>query len=208
MTTATEAAWRVRHTGSPRSIDGLTPAQIAEGLQEGQWETNDEVRGPDDAEWQPIEEHPLFADAAADIEPPPVTTFHDEANLDMNPLIDVCLVLLVFFILTTSYAALQARLQAADAEADKRRPKVTPEQIDSTMILVEIRQVNGQPQYTVQQQVVPEEGLEDAIRKYVSTRSTLLMDYSRDPDVTHGAVVKVQDAATGAGVQKLMVVVP
>ena len=64
--------WKVRHEGSPQTVDNLTPGQIAQGLEEGLWEPTDEVQGPDDLTWTPIESHPVFADVAAvlDLTPP------------------------------------------------------------------------------------------------------------------------------------------
>ena len=56
--------WKVRHEGSPQTVDNLTPGQIAQGLEEGLWEPTDEVQGPDDLTWTPIESHPVFADVA------------------------------------------------------------------------------------------------------------------------------------------------
>src|ERR1700722_14948326 len=99
-------SWKVRHEGSPKHIEVATAQEVLQGLIDGQWEPTDEVRGSEDAAWVALENHPQFAEAAADLEPVP--KFHeDESKLDMNALIDVCLVLLIFFILTTSYAQLQ-----------------------------------------------------------------------------------------------------
>src|SRR5205807_2436851 len=100
-------SWKVRHEGSPRAVEGLTPGQIAQGMLDGHWEPTDEVMGPQDGAWVALENHPQFADVALELEPPVGKPHDDETRLDMTPLIDVCLVLLVFFILTTSYAALQ-----------------------------------------------------------------------------------------------------
>src|SRR5207245_10488453 len=102
--------YSVRHQGSPRWVDGLTVAEVVEGLQEGQWDPTDEVKGPADPDWVAIENHPQFEEIAADLEPPPGTQDVDETRLDMNPVIDVALVLLVFFMLTASYAAIQSVL--------------------------------------------------------------------------------------------------
>jgi biopolymer transport protein ExbD len=82
------------------------------------------VKGPTDADWQPLETHPAFAEAALDIEPPPVEA-PDDTHLDMNPLIDVCLVLLIFFILTISYATLERAVEVPDDNApDKGSSKI------------------------------------------------------------------------------------
>ena len=94
-------SWKVRHEGSPQHRELATAQEVLQGLIDGVWEPTDEVRGPNDAKWQPLETHPQFAEAAADIEPLP-KMHEDESKLDMNALIDVCLVLLIFYILTTS----------------------------------------------------------------------------------------------------------
>src|SRR5260370_30512233 len=98
--------WKIRHEGSPKAVEDLTLPEVLEGLQDGLWEPTDEVMGPDDQAWIAIENHPQLEEVAADLELPPGPSHHDETHLDMTPLIDVCLVLLIFFILTTSYAML------------------------------------------------------------------------------------------------------
>ena len=201
--------WKVRHQGSPQSVEGLTLAQVVEGLQDGLWEPTDEVMGPGESEWVAIENHPQLAKVAADIEPPPPREYDDETRLDMNPLIDVCLVLLVFFILTTSYAALQLHLKAADVTTDKAgRVVVTDKQVKEQMIHVTIKMEDGKPAYKVEDTPVSEEGLVAALRAYYrpNARTDLLLEH--DPDVPHGAVVAVMDAAQGAGLNRIRLVVP
>src|SRR5262249_24545382 len=55
-------AWKVRHEGSPQSIDVEMP-QILEGIEDGRWEPTDEVQGPGETKWVAIENHPQFASA-------------------------------------------------------------------------------------------------------------------------------------------------
>src|SRR4051794_15373884 len=98
--------WQVRHQGSPRIVRNLTLPQIVDGLRDGLWEATDEVLSPGEERWRAIEAHPQLADIALDLEPPPPRHPPEATSLDMNALIDVCLVLLIFFILTTSYANL------------------------------------------------------------------------------------------------------
>src|SRR5438445_2492347 len=137
-------------------MEGLTAAQVVEGLQDGLWETTDEVMGPHDRDWVEIENHPQFAEAAADIEPPPPRFHEDESRLDMNPLIDVCLVLLIFFILTTSYAALQKVLDLPSISNQKLEgpPVFTKEQVDKFPIEVEARREVGKTVVKVEDQEV------------------------------------------------------
>src|SRR5262245_38710805 len=96
--------WQLRHQGSPQAVTGLSLQQIAEGLRDGLWETTDEVMCPSDQVWQAIENHPALAELAEEIEAPPPLHRDEGTHLDFNALIDVCLVLLIFFILTTTYA--------------------------------------------------------------------------------------------------------
>ena len=201
--------WKVRHQGSPQSVEGLTLAQVVEGLQDGLWEPTDEVMGPGESEWVAIENHPQLAEIALDVEPPPPHQHADESNLDMNPLIDVCLVLLVFFILTTSYAVLQNRLKAADVSKDKvGTPVLTDKQVKEQMIHVTVKMEDGKPVYRVEGKVVDEDHLVAELRSYhrQSARTDLLLEH--DGDVPHGAVVAVMDAAKGADLDRIRLVIP
>ncbi|HZY89361.1 MAG TPA: biopolymer transporter ExbD [Gemmataceae bacterium] len=201
--------WKVRHQGSPQSVEGLTLAQVVEGLQDGLWEPTDEVMGPDEAEWVAIENHPLLAEIAAEIEPPPPREYDDETRLDMNPLIDVCLVLLVFFILTTSYAALQLRLKLDDTTTAKAGTVViTDKQVKEQMIHVVVKMEDGKPVFRVEGKVVAEDHLVAELFSYHrdNARTDLLLEH--DGDVPHGAVVAVMDAAKGARLERIRLLVP
>jgi biopolymer transport protein ExbD len=201
--------WKIRHEGSPRSIEGLSLTQVLEGLQDGLWEPTDEVQGPDDPDWVAIENHPQLAEAAADLEPPPPRTYDDETRLDMNALIDVCMVLLVFFILTTSYVALQKRLELPGVTGGEvGLPVVTEKEVAEQMIHVVVKMEDGKPVFRVEKKVVPEERLLAELKGFVrqTSRTRLLLEH--DFDVPHGAVVAVQDAAKGAGMERVLVPVP
>jgi biopolymer transport protein ExbD len=209
VSTAQLADWHVRHEGSPQSIDNLSPSDVMQGLEEGRWESTDEVRGPDDVDWTAIENHPQFADFAANMELAPPREHDDESHVDMNALIDVCLVLLVFFILTTSYAALTKRLEAAEASADSTgMKKIVMKDALSTMVLVEVKMLNGSPVYTVEGKAVEPESLMSECQRYVSRTGKNVMLLKCDDDVPHGAGVRVQDAAKGAGITKVLWAMP
>ena len=146
--------WKIRHEGSPEVVE-LTRDELLEQLGDGAWEATDEILAPGDTEWQSLENHPETAEIAADLEPPPARPYDDETRLDMNALIDVTLVLLVFFILTTSVAALQKRLEAPSAEEGKAGVAVfTKDQVANQMIHVKVSVENGEPVYRVEEKVV------------------------------------------------------
>jgi biopolymer transport protein ExbD len=202
-------SWKVRHEGSPVALSDMTLSQVAQGLADGRWEPTDEVMGPDDPTWVPIENHPQLAEIAAELEPPPPRVYDDETRLDMNALIDVCLVLLIFFILTTSYAVLQKHLEAPGVNSEKVGPAiVTKDKVDQQMISVTVKMEDGKPVTRVEGKVVDPERLESELRSYVgSTHKTqLLLDLA--DDAPQRSMVEVLDAAKGAGMEKISLVVP
>jgi biopolymer transport protein ExbD len=196
-------SWKIRHEGSPRSIDGLNPTQVLQGLADGLWEPTDEVMGPKDRQWQALEAHPQFAEPVADMETPLETAHEEETRLDMNPLIDVALVLLVFFILTTSYAALQKVLEMptmSQSDPAKGPPVVDPSKLAETTISIKLSQNGDDTVYTVEGQAVPVDDLKNAIKQYVSPgKSDIVIEAT--PEVPWGSVITVQDRARAAGVQ-------
>ncbi|HEY7158525.1 MAG TPA: biopolymer transporter ExbD [Gemmataceae bacterium] len=203
--------WRVRHQGSPSALGDLTLAQVADGLADGRWEPTDEVMGPNDSTWVPIENHPQLADIAAELEPPPPRVYDDETRLDMNALIDVCLVLLIFFILTTSYAVLQKRLEAPGVTANKKDlgpAIITKEKVEQQMIVVKVTMENGQPVTRVEDRVVDPSRLESELRSYGQAVKKTQVLLQHDDDVPQRAVVAVFDAAKGAGMEKVSQVLP
>ncbi len=196
--------WKVRHQGSPTALSDLTLAQVAEGLADGRWEPTDEVMGPNDTTWVPIEIHPQLEAIAAELEPPPPRHYDDETRLDMTPLIDVCLVLLIFFILTTSYAVLQKRLEAPGVSGQKAGPAVvTTEKVREQMVWVKVRMEDGKPVFQVEQERVDPSQLENELRKFVRATKKTQMLLEIDDEVPHSVEVAVFDAAKGAGIEKV-----
>jgi biopolymer transport protein ExbD len=191
--------WQVRHQGSPQSIDGLSLEQVLEGLRDGQWEPTDEVTGPGETSWVPIENHTQLAEIAADMEPPQGKTHDDETRLDMNPLIDVALVLLVFFILTTTYESIRKVIDAPGTTVQKGIPKVGAAQA-SRMVKIKAFKEDGKTVIEVEGQAVAEKDLERTLSRFINEqRNEVLIDAK---DVEWGTLVAIQDAAKGAGASK------
>ena len=197
-------SWAVRHQGSPRRIENLSVQQVVEGLQDGLWEPTDEVTGPEDAGWTAIEEHPQFAEVVESLEPPEAKVHEDETRLDFNALIDVTLVLLIFFILTTSYQTLEKVMEMPKSSADDPSGVrvVEQERVENFMIMVKARQDSGKPQIWIEEKQVPEERLQAELAKLArqSKKSELLLDAS---GVDYGTVVKIIDAAAGAHIAQV-----
>src|SRR5260370_2275783 len=195
--------WRIRHQGSPRAVEGLTLEDVVEGLQDGLWEATDEVMGPLDRDWVALENHPQFADIALDLEPHPPRQYDDETHLDFNPLIDVCLVLLIFFILTTSYAALQKVLDMPGMSAKnvKSAPRKRSD-VEQTTIKVVANKEKGETIFRIEDEVIAAKALASTLTRYVSkTKKTEILFDAKD--VEWGSVVAVQDAARAAKVNRV-----
>jgi biopolymer transport protein ExbD len=203
-------SWKVRHEGSPQAVEGLSLQQLVEGLQDGHWEPTDEVMGPQDADWVPMENHPQLEEVVADIEPPPPPFHEDESRLDMNALIDVCLVLLVFFMLTTTIAIAQKMFDTADltAQSDKPTPVISPKQAQELMIRVNVTEGANGPVVTVEDQPVNLDNLAVVLGSLVRKEHKIELLLSHDRQVPHGAVVAVEDAAKTAGIKKVSILVP
>jgi biopolymer transport protein ExbD len=200
--------WKVRHEGSPEYLE-LPLKEIQQGLADGIWEPTDEVMGPEETEWQPMESHPALAEMAADLEPPPAPHHEDETRLDMTPLIDVCLVLLVFFMLTTTVAALQTRIEAPGVEQDTPKIKVvTKDKVKEQMIMCTAKMEDDRVVIRIEDKEVAPERLLREFQGFVKStgKTTLLLQY--DDQVPHEAVVRIIDSAKGAGMDRVSLVIP
>lgn len=196
----------VRHEGSPRAVSGLSASEIISGLEEGRWEPTDEVRGDGDTEWQALGDHAQFAGTAAEVAPIPRKEHPDETRLDMNPLIDVALVLLIFFILTTTYETVRKVLDmpGASSEAKSNARVVDLKQIKESTIIVEATQKNGNPIIKIETTQVGLEDLDNELRRRVRDTKKIQMLIDAAPEVDYGVVVAIMDAARGAGIKKTL----
>lgn len=191
-------SWKVRHEGSPQAVEVQDAQQVAQGLVDGLWEPTDEVMGPGEASWTQLGSHPAFAEVAAEVEPPPPRHYDDETHLDMNALIDVCLVLLIFFIMTTSYAALQKQIESPTLTSDKAGPReVKQEEVAQQMVLVKIKMEGGDTVYLVEGETVPEQNLRGRLARAKSGKAGNVLLLEVEPKVPHRCSVTVQDAAFG-----------
>ncbi len=200
-------SWSVRHEGSPTVIPGLSTEQVAQGLAEGSWEPTDEVRGADDPAWRALENHPQFAELAFELEPPPKREEDDETRLDMNPLIDVCLVLLIFFMLTASYAVLQKYLESPKLNASKIDdvPKISPDKLKEVAIKVSAKKEGDNIVIKVEDKPIELKELAKKLkelRKGNSKKTSVWLDL--DDKVPYGTYISIVDQATDAGADVLL----
>ncbi len=121
----------------------------------------------------------------------------EHLEINLVPMIDVMLVILIFLMITTTYSKyteLQINLPAADAEKQLERA-------NEVAVLV-----NAQGQYVVNRvpvAFVSIEQLAGELRRASVGRSEPVVVVSADANATHQAVVRVMEAARAAGLQQI-----
>jgi biopolymer transport protein ExbD len=118
-------------------------------------------------------------------------------EINLVPLIDVMMVILIFLMITTTYSKyteLQINLPTADAEKQPERPS-------EIAVLV-----NAQGQYVVNRQAVAfrsVEQLANELRRAGGGAKEPVVVISADATATHQAVVRVMEAARIAGLSQI-----
>ena len=118
-------------------------------------------------------------------------------EINLVPLIDVMMVILIFLMITTTYnryAELAINLPSADAERQ-------PERVNEVSVVV-----NARGQYVINRQAVAYRGVEQLageLRKAAGTAKEPVVVISADAQATHQAVVRVMEAARAAGLSQI-----
>ena len=118
---------------------------------------------------------------------------YDEPEINLIPLIDVLLVILIFLMLTTTYArfsGLEINLPTADAEQKAERPN----EIDIAVTATGQVLVNKTPLAAADVR-----SISDALRRAAGDRPDPLIVINADAKATHQSVVDVMQAAQTAG---------
>lgn len=201
--------WIVRPAGSNLGGDRYTFEGVLEAVRDAVIDPADEVRETGTKVWTPLEAHPAFADAIDAMLPPTPIHLGDETHLDMNPLIDVALVLLIFFMLKTSVDFERKAIDLPVAQVDEKTegkkqqvPQVTPDQLKQGMRIV-ARKEAGKVAIRIDDEAVREDALADTIRRKVE-REKKKEAFLDTQGVPWGVEVAILDALAGAGVTDIM----
>ena len=118
---------------------------------------------------------------------------YDEPEINLIPLIDVLLVIIIFLMLTTTYArfsGLEINLPTADAEQKAERPN----EIDIAVTATGQVLVNKTPLVAADVR-----SISDALRRAAGDRPDPLIVINADAKATHQSVVDIMQAAQTAG---------
>jgi biopolymer transport protein ExbD len=118
-------------------------------------------------------------------------------EINLVPLIDVMMVILIFLMITTTYSKyteLQINLPTADAERQLERPN------EITVL------INAQGQYLVNRNPVAYRSVEqfaDELRRAGGSLKEPIVVISADASATHQAVIRVMEASRLAGLTQI-----
>ena len=122
----------------------------------------------------------------------------DEAQVDMTPMLDIVFIMLIFFIVTTSF------INERGLEVNRPDPNNTPPIVAKKSLSIRINE-NGNIQMN---------GREVDIRRVVANIQTYLAEHNTDSaaiqaneNTEHGIVVDVMNQAKIAGIGKVSVLV-
>jgi len=125
-------------------------------------------------------------------------THKDDPEINLIPMIDVLLVIIIFLMLTTTYAKyaeLKVNLPSADAEKRLERAN----EIDVV--------ISAGGQYLIQRKPVQFRGVGDLaedLRRAAAGMKQAVVVINADNNATHQSVIRVMDAARQAGIGQVV----
>ena len=116
------------------------------------------------------------------------------ANINVTPMIDVLLVLLIIFMITLPLSRREFDVQVPA----EQKPQPKQKQQSSDQIVLELK-TDGS--YAINTQPVPVEQLDAKLHELYDQRPVKLMFIKAAPNRKYGEIVRAMDVARGAGVQ-------
>lgn len=119
----------------------------------------------------------------------------EEVAVDLTPMLDVVFIMLIFFIVTTSFVK--------EAGIDVNKPKAAQAQKKPTATIFIAIRPNGE--IHMDKRVVDIERVSATIEKLLAESPTDTVIIQADREAKHGVVVKVMDQIKAAGIEKISI---
>lgn len=117
----------------------------------------------------------------------------EEVFINLTPLIDVVFLLLIFFMVTTTFATIRYGMRV-----DLPTTTTPQEKIEQNIVV----SINKDGKIYLGKKWVSEKQLVSLLSQEIKKKGTLVI-VNADRNVTHGEVVRVMDLAKKAGAEKL-----
>jgi len=120
----------------------------------------------------------------------------EDAAIDMTPMLDIVFIMLIFFIVTTSFVK-EAGIQVDKPEANN---STTPPKNSNIFIAI-----NENGDIWMDKRMVDVERVQANLEKMLAEQPTEAVIVQADKEAKHGKVMKVMDQIKAAGIDKIVV---
>ncbi|GAB3022443.1 MULTISPECIES: ExbD/TolR family protein [Alteromonadaceae] len=119
----------------------------------------------------------------------------EEATIDMTPMLDIVFIMLIFFIVTTSF------VKEAGIEVNKPKAEQATKQKSANIFIA----INENGDIWMDKRQVDVERVRANIERLLAEQPTDVVIVQADVEAKHGVVVEVMDQIKAAGIDKISV---
>jgi len=121
---------------------------------------------------------------------------HRKLNLDITPLIDVIFLLVIFFMISTTFLSYnEIKVKLPEAAAESKQMNTVPVEITITR----------ENKIYIDEKIVKPKDLLTSLQQRIATMTDKTLVIRADGQVKHQLVVQVMDTAKSAGIDKLSI---
>ena len=119
----------------------------------------------------------------------------DDSQIDMTPMLDVVFIMLIFFIVTTSF------VRESGLEVDRPSAATATEQTKEGIFVA----IKDTGEIYIDSKQVDQQRVRASLERLIASQGEVGLVIQADKETRHGVVVKVMDAAREAGIKQISV---